>query len=222
MGRSSSSSPAGIRSPDGIRLPRGSSASGGAGRAAIVGPRIFVVPFFLALLVSVLVPILCAPSIARAESADQVKAAFLFNFARYVEWPQSSFASDSDPLRLCVLGRAELQAVVEQTVSGRSVGNRPVEVSSVADLEATARCHLLFVGAGAGASAAAVSQKLGTAAVFTIADQPGFAAGGGIANFIQVDQKIRFEINPGAAKRAGLRISSSLLRLAKLVGEHGR
>ncbi len=60
--------------------------------------------------------------------------------------------------------------------------------------------------------------RLGELAVFTVSDQGGFAAAGGIANFILVDQKIRFEINPSAARRAGLKISSSLLRLAKLVG----
>jgi YfiR/HmsC-like len=216
LGRSLSLPLAGTRFAVGTRLPRAARGSGRAGRASSGRLQLL-----FSTLVAVLL-VLLAPSLVRAETADQVKAAFLFNFARYVEWPPSAFASDKQPIRLCVLGQAELEGVVSRIVSGRSVRGRPVEVAGVADLAATAGCHLLFLGAGAGVSGSVVAQSLGAEAIFTISDEPGFAAGGGIANFILVDQKIRFEINPGSAKRAGLRISSSLLRLAKLVGESGR
>lgn len=161
------------------------------------------------------------PGQAFAQSEDQVKAAFLFNFARYVEWPAAVFASEKAPIRLCLITEAAFQQVVTATVSGRSVGERPVAVETVGGLEAAAGCHLLFLDAGDAWPASLVSEQLGARAVFTISDEPRFAAEGGIANFILVDSKIRFEINPTAARRAGLKISSSLLRLAKLVGEGG-
>lgn len=171
----------------------------------------------LAGLVTGLLPAL--PSLASAESEAQVKAAFLFNFARYVEWPPAAFEGETATIRLCVIGESEFQQVVSETVSGRSVGRRPVVVDKVEGLDAAEACHLLFVDDGVLVPASAVADRLGGHAIFTISDQPGFAAGGGVANFILVDQKIRFEINPSAARRAGLKISSSLLRLAKLVGE---
>lgn len=159
------------------------------------------------------------PGIAAANSESQVKAAFLFNFARYVEWPEAAFNGATAAIRLCLLSDAGFKQVLSETVSGRSVGRRPVSVETIGSLEAASGCHLLFVDASVPAEAAAVAGRLGELAVFTISDQGGFAAAGGIANFILVDQKIRFEINPSAARRAGLKISSSLLRLAKLVGD---
>lgn len=162
------------------------------------------------------------PSLATGESEGPVKAAFLFNFARYVEWPPAAFEGESSPIRLCVMGASAFDEVVSATVSGRSVGLRPVAVEKVASLEEAAGCHLLFLEAGVEVPGPVVAERLGGVAVFTISDQPGFAAAGGVANFILVDQKIRFEINPSAARRAGLKISSSLLRLAKRVGEDDR
>lgn len=171
----------------------------------------------LAALVSGLLSAL--PSLASAESEGQVKAAFLFNFARYVEWPPEAFADEAAAIQLCVIGETDFQQVIADTVSGRSVGSRQVAVEKVEGLDAAEACHLLFLDAGFVLPAAVVADRLGGHAVFTISDQPGFAADGGVANFIFVDQKIRFEINPAAARRAGLKISSSLLRLATLVGE---
>ena len=165
------------------------------------------------------------PGIAAANSEDQVKAAFLFNFARYVEWPEAAFENATAAIRLCLLSDAAFEQVLSETVSGRSVGRRPVGVETIASLDAAGGCHLLFIDESVPAeatAATAVAGRLGELAVFTISDRGGFAAAGGIANFILVDQKIRFEINPSAARRAGLKLSSSLLRLAKRVGEDGR
>ena len=158
-----------------------------------------------------------AASVANAQSEDQVKAAFLFNFARYVEWPSDAFPSDDSAVRICMIGTNGFSGVVSNTVSGKSVGNRSVEVDTPADLSGASGCHILYVGEGIQAKANEVASSVAGANVFTVADRVGFAQGGGIANFIRTDKKIRFEINPGAAKKAGLKISSRLLRLAKVV-----
>jgi hypothetical protein len=159
------------------------------------------------------------PKPGAAESEDEIKAAFLFHFARYVEWPEAAFASGASPIRICLMGESGFAQVLVETVSGRAVGTRPVDVSSIANLEGAAGCHLLFFDDSVAIRGAVVANRLGTSPIFTISDRPGFAEDGGIANFVLVDQKIRFEINQGAARQAGLKISSSLLRLAKLVGE---
>jgi hypothetical protein len=154
---------------------------------------------------------------AHAQSEDQIKAAFLFNFARYVEWPEASFDGPSDALRICMLGGGQFAKVVSRIVSGKRVADRPVSVDPLTGLEGAAACHILYVEEAFAADASEIAASLGEESVFTVSDREGFAARGGIANFIWSENKIRFEINPGAAKQAGLKVSSRLLRLAKLV-----
>lgn len=158
----------------------------------------------------------------RAESEQAVKAAFLFNFARYVEWREGTFESDIMAIRVCVAGDPAFEHVLATAVAGRSVGKRPVEVVRIQGLADAEGCQLLFFDAKSGLTPDAVVAALADRSVFTLSDDAGFAGVGGVANFILVDQKVRFEINPKAARRAGLKISSSLLRLAKLVGDGGR
>ncbi|MEZ4331892.1 MAG: YfiR family protein [Myxococcota bacterium] len=162
-----------------------------------------------------------APAPANAESEDEVKAAFLFNFVRYVEWPAGAFAGPESSIRICLIGGDGFETVLTEAVSGRMVGERTVEVSAIGGLDRAGGCHLLFFGEHASAAGERVAAALGAMPVFTISDRAGFAEEGGIANFMLVGQKIRFAINPDAARRSGLRISSSLLRLATLVGEGG-
>jgi len=154
---------------------------------------------------------------AQAQSEDQVMAAFLLNFARYVEWPANAFASDDAPLRICMLASPEFSDVVSSTVSGKNVGSRTVVVEMTSDLASAKSCHVLFLGRDVETTSAEAVAALGRSSVFTVADREGFADAGGIANFFVEDKKIRFEINPKAAKRADLKISSRLLRLARVV-----
>ena len=154
---------------------------------------------------------------AQAQSEDQIKAAFLFTFARYVEWPAKSFAGPDDSVRICMAGSKEFATVVAQTVSGKSVENRPVQVDTLSALSESPGCHILYVGEEVASDAAGVASSVSGASVFTVADRAGFAEQGGIANFIRTNNKVRFEINPKAAKRAGLKVSSRLLRLATVV-----
>ncbi len=188
-------------------------------RARCAGSSAGVRIAFAAVTAFVVLAVALLPGVAAAESEDQVKAAFLFNFVRYVEWPAQAFASEAAPIRLCLIAERAFEQIVTVIVSGRSVGERPVAVEGIEGLGAAKGCHLLFLDEASGLPASVVAERLGSLAIFTISDGSQFAAEGGIANFILVDSKIRFEINPSAARRAGLKISSSLLRLAKLVGE---
>jgi hypothetical protein len=163
-----------------------------------------------------LLSIICVTE-ARAQSEDQIKAAFLFNFARYVEWPEAAFAGPDDAVKICMVGAASFAGVVSQTVSGKTVENRSVEVDTLVGLSESSGCHILYVGSGFASNPTEVASNVAGASVFTVADHEGFATGGGIANFIRTDNKVRFEINPSAAKKVGLKVSSRLLRLAKVV-----
>ena len=166
--------------------------------------------------VTVVASLLVSPR-AIAQSEDQIMAAFLFNFARYVEWPKDAFDRNDMPVNICMLSTKEFGDVVSKTVSGKTVADREVVVRWTAGLPETAGCHILFIGREFGKSHSEAVAKLGGMSVFTVADQEGFAKAGGIANFFRAENRIRFEINPRAAQKAGLKISSRLLRLAKVV-----
>ena len=168
-------------------------------------------------LVATLVAFLLVVPKVSAQSEDQIMAAFLFNFARYVEWPKDAFVRNDMPVNICMLSSKEFGDVVSRTVSGKTVADRPVVVRWTSDLPESTDCHILFIGREFGKSHSEAVAVLGGMSIFTVADQEGFARAGGIANFFRVDNRIRFEINPRAAKKAGLKISSRLLRLAKVV-----
>lgn len=157
---------------------------------------------------------------ASAESlnADQLKAAYLFNFARYVEWPSEAHDSPKSSLRIGVVGSSAVSALLKKTVKGKSVGPRNLEVSEL-DAPAQGReHHILFVaGTLSPDEREDVLAELDGTPVFVVADDDSFAKRGGIANFFVADQRVRFAINKSAAERAGLKVSSKLLRLAELV-----
>jgi hypothetical protein len=154
---------------------------------------------------------------AQAQSEEEIKAAFLFNFARYVEWPENAFASSATPVSICMFASEGFSGVVSQIVSGKNVGDRPVAVSILEDLSLTGDCHILYLDSASELSSQALIEGLSETHVFTVSDRRGFAEEGGVANFFRLGDRIRFEINPSAAERAGLKISSRLLRLAKVV-----
>ena len=138
----------------------------------------------------------------------QVKAVYLFNFVKFVEWPSRA---DPGPLTICVAGRNPFGDVLQETLRGEEVNARPVTARVIREPESG--CHVLFVPHGA-----ATSEYLRAArgsATLTVGESPGFIRQGGIINFILEEGKVRFEIDPKAAERANLRISSHLLRLAR-------
>jgi hypothetical protein len=142
----------------------------------------------------------------------RVKAAYLFNFVKFVEWPQ---AARSGPLTICVAGRDVLGDVLDRTVEGETVNGRPIVARRI--LEPTPDCHVVFVPRGAAAQA--YLRPAQGAPVLTVGETPDFIENGGIVNFVLEGTNVRFEMNPAAADRVGIRISSRLLRLARVPGE---
>ena len=144
-------------------------------------------------------------------TAYQVKAVFLYNFARFVEWPAA--ALQQGPLTICVAGRNVFGDELERTVRDETVGGRPIRIRVI--LEPESGCHVVFVPQGAAMTAylrAAQSEP-----TLTVGETPGFIAAGGIINFYDDNNRVRFEISPQAAERSHLRISSRLLQLARIV-----
>jgi hypothetical protein len=165
---------------------------------------------------------LAAPGSLRGEgpSEYEVKAAFLYNFTKFVEWPPSAFAEGNAPLRLCVLGEDPFGRSLNAAVGvGEEVEGHRLTVVSTATLAHAAGCQILFVSRSERERLPQILAPLKSSPVLTVGDTKGFLDQGGIVNFILEGSKVHFEINPAAAEQAGLKISSKLLRLARIAGQ---
>jgi uncharacterized protein DUF4154 len=147
----------------------------------------------------------------------EVKAAFLYNFTRFVEWPPESLRDTSEPFVIAVLGRDPFGPVLDDTVAGKTVAGHRIEVRRASRVEDVADAQMVFISASERASAPAILKALDRPGVLTVGDTDGFAGYGGTINFVLHDRRVRFEINPASAEQAGLKMSSQLLKLATLV-----
>lgn len=157
------------------------------------------------------------PAGAQDESIEEdVKAAYLFNFTKFVEWPPGAFTGTSDPLNVCVAGDATVLSAVERAVTGERIEGRPLRfVSPLPDSPAS--CHILYVGRGSGDPAERLAAAAASAPVLTVGNSPRFLERGGIIAFVVEARRVRFDVDLESARRAGLKISSKLLRVARHV-----
>jgi hypothetical protein len=158
------------------------------------------------------------PVAAVAPTEHQVKAAFLYNFANFVEWPQDALGPAGSRLKVCVVGVDPFGGALDDAFRGQSVQGRRVEIVRGPSLAALGRCHILFLPQTEQRRWLDLVKELHGAPTLTVGDGPPLARQGGMVNFIVEAKRVRFEINKAAAEQAGLRISSKLLSLARVVG----
>ena len=144
----------------------------------------------------------------------QVKAAFLYNFTKFVEWPAQHFATEDRPVMIAVLGHNPFGEELEQITRGRRVNGREITIAFIDTPAAAAAADLVFVCAGEESRFEAMNTALRQAQVLTIGESPRFADAGGIITFLREADKVHFVINLESAERAGLKISAQLLKLA--------
>lgn len=154
---------------------------------------------------------------SRPHAEYEVKAAFLFNFAKFIEWPPNSFASPQTPMALCVLGKDPFEQILDDTLRGRAIGNRPLEARRLRDISEARHCHMVFVSSSVSPRLAEIIESLRGANVLLVGDSNGFAASGGTIQFTMEGDLVRFTINIDAVNRAGLMFSSKLRALARIV-----
>lgn len=145
-----------------------------------------------------------------------VKAAFLYNFITFTDWPSSAFENPSSPIVIGVLGKDPFGPTLDAMMNGERVKDRPLIVWRVTRPEDLRRCHILFVSGSESKQAGEIIRQLRTEPVLTISDIPGFAEAGGAVGFTTADS-VKIAINPAAVQTAHLSISAKLLRLARLV-----
>jgi hypothetical protein len=148
----------------------------------------------------------------------QIKAAFLFNFAQFVEWPTNAFQEATTPLVIGVLGEDPFGASLDETVRGEKVNNRPLVVQRYRRVEDIETCHMLFISQSERNRLEQIFAGLKNRSILTVGDLDGFALRGGMIRFVTEKNKIRLRINLPAAKAAGLTMSSKLLRPAEIIG----
>jgi hypothetical protein len=145
----------------------------------------------------------------------QVKAAFLFNFAKFVEWPNGSFPDGNSPFLLAVIGKDPFGESLD-SLKGKTVGNREIVIKRIADIDRLEKCHILFICDSEKDRLKPILRKAESAKMLTVSDLKGFCEAGGHIAFYLEENKLRFEINNEDAQRNGLKISSQLLKLAKI------
>ena len=147
----------------------------------------------------------------------QIKAAFLFNFAKFVEWPPGKLGEARSRIAVCVLGKDPFGPVLDQALQGKTIDGRPVLVRRSPSISDCKDCHIVFISSSEKERLAEILPALTSASALTVSEVPRFAERGGMINFTIDDNKIRLEINAGSAAGAGIRISSKLLNLARVV-----
>jgi len=152
-----------------------------------------------------------------SEQAYRVKVAFLFNFASLVTWPKGAFDHPESPFVICHLGDSKTGALFDAAYAGRMVERHPVEVRHPSGARDVLDCHIVMITAERSEEAGQFLSAVAGQPILTVGETEGFARSGGMIGFYDEGSKIRFEINRGAAESANLRISSRLLKLARLV-----
>jgi hypothetical protein len=177
-------------------------------RACVPSAR--MAPLALALVLA------ATPHGTRAQNLEYpVKAAYLYKFAPFVEWPASAFPTSDSPLTICVFGTDPFGRVLDEAVAGQKVEARSIQVQRITESAQAASCHILYVaGAGAPGSVQIPAPALG-APVLTVTDSATNTNARGVIHFVVETNHVRFDIDDSAAQANGLVLSSKLLRLAR-------
>jgi hypothetical protein len=159
-------------------------------------------------------------------SEYQVKAAFLYNFIKFVEWPPKAFPDRNSPIIIGVLGNDPFSGpsinYLDQTVEGKMINDRKIVVQRSDRVANLKNCHLLFVSRSERNRIKDILASVNGMNILVVGETENFCELGGCVNFVMQSEKVRFEINVGAAEKAGLKISSKLLNVAKIVATQAR
>lgn len=147
----------------------------------------------------------------------QVKAAYLYNFGRFVEWPAKVTNATTGPFTICVLGEDPFGQALDATLAGEMRGNQKVAAKRISSPLESVDCQILFISSSEAKRLNKIVEALGNSAVLTVSDIPQFLQRRGMIQLVLEGDRIRFEVNLTATQRAGLTLSSELLKVATAV-----
>ncbi|HEX3822192.1 MAG TPA: YfiR family protein [Candidatus Sulfotelmatobacter sp.] len=143
-----------------------------------------------------------------------VKAAYLYNFGKFINWPAASTQTGSASFDICLLGRDPFGPTLQAAVAHETLGGKQIVVRQIDALSDTADCRVLFISTSEAKRLKQILAALGRASVLTVSDLPEFTERGGMVQFVLQGDRVRFEVNSASAERAGLTLSSDLLKVA--------
>jgi hypothetical protein len=150
-------------------------------------------------------------------SEYQVKAAYLYNFARFIDWPAQTFPTKEDPVIIGVLGEDPFGPLLEKTIGTNTISGRRILIQRLDISSDYKKCHILFISRSETEGLTTILQKLKGLTILTVSEVEKFAQRGGMINFNMVEDTVKLEINRQAAEQAGLQVSSRLLGVATIV-----
>ncbi len=162
----------------------------------------------------------CSAGSAQSEqlSEYQLKAAFLFNFTKFVEWPDSSFEDPQAPIVLGIIGDDPFGDDLERIIAGQKVQGRSLVIRRKRWGDDLRRCHVLFVSLSERQRRTQILASVQPASVLTVSDIEGFAEAGGVIELVTQENRVRLIVNLDAANQSKLRVSAKLLALARVIG----
>ena len=167
--------------------------------------------------------LVCAASaVAQAQSAAavteaSVKAAFLYKFLGYIEWPPKAFPQRDNPISIGVIGADDIAEELQQITPGRRVDNRAIVVRRMREGDSVGGLNMLFIGRAASARIPVLAHMAQQRSIVVVTDSPGALEQGSVINFLSAEGRVRFEISVESADRSGVKLSSRLLAVAEVV-----
>ena len=156
-------------------------------------------------------------SLCAAPSEYEIKAAFLYNFASFVERPDHVPADSGGTFVIGVYGDDPFGDTLDQAVAGKTVNGRRIEIKRFRSIRDLKPCHILFISSSEEGRTGRILNAIKDWHVLTVGETDGFARNGGVIGFFLEDKRVRFEINADNARNSGLKISSRLMKLARVV-----
>ncbi|MSU56959.1 MAG: YfiR family protein [Pedosphaera sp.] len=158
-----------------------------------------------------------APGAEDTSLEYKVKAGFLYNFAKFVEWPSNSLPASNSPIVIGVFADDPAAPVLKQALDGKMVNGRSLIVKSLSETAALSTCHIFFLSRARQDRLKDVLGQVNAAPILTVGEMDQFAQRGGVINFVRADDSFRFEVNLEVAEKAGLKISAKLANMATIV-----
>jgi hypothetical protein len=158
----------------------------------------------------------------RAEGSPsdyEVKAAYLYQFGKFIEWPERDSTRAAADFSICVLGTDPFGAKLDQTVAGRTIQDKPVTIRRLSAVSEALTCNVLFISSSERSRLPQILKVVEAESILTVADMRDFVSRGGMIDFQLINNRVVFEVDLPAVERASLKISSQLLKVAKVITE---